>query len=298
MNDTEKLDEILARLCAQDGRRDLGGRVKYGPEGIAQRHLFGSVASPNAAQNQYATFDQAEGHREVCVAGGHGCARTYVVSLTGREIQRSSNDGSFAPLPLQAFDQLPAGAVLAPRSQLKFRISAQLHSGQRQFFADAGQSFEIQANCICIDWWAPSAFVEVTDRTLATISEQSGFVIDALLGASAAAIEDPIGMPSLTFTTHLVVTAGTQGVVQIPPFATDVTIYQAFTLGTASTMWTQWYGDPSVLAPAIEMGAMPFLPGLRKTQPEMVLPDATHLQSDIAADGADRLFTLRWTCRP
>lgn len=293
MSDTELLTEIRDAICALRDRRDgLGGRVYYGAEGIAQRHLFGSVASPNGDPSEYVDFTNFQSHRETCIAAGPSCARTYVVSLTGREIQRTTLELPLGPLPLDAFSNPPAGLQITPRSQLKFAISAQLHSGTRRFFADAGQSFEIQANRICIDWMGPPSIVEVTDQTRASIPSQEGLLVDALLGASAAAIEAPIGMPSFTFTTHLYVVAGTQGVVTIPPFATDVTIYQSLTLGTSSVAWTQLYGT------ALELGTIPFLPGRRKSEPEIVLPDATHLQSDVAADGADRWFTLRWTCRP
>jgi hypothetical protein len=298
MSTAEHNEDHEARICALEDRRTvLGGRAYFGAEGIAQRHLFGSVASPNSLPSQYAAFTQEVSARETCIAAGPNCARTYVVSLTGREIQRSLNDGSAAPLPLQAFSQVPAGAILVPRTQLKYAISAHLHSGTRRFFADSGQSFEIQANRICIDWLGPQSIVEVTDQTRAAIPNQSGFLIDVLLGASAAAIEDPIGNTSFTFTTHLFVPATEQGTVIIPPFATDVMIYQAALLGTASVMWTQWYGDPAVLAPAIEMAALPFIPGRRRTEQESVLPDATHLQSDLDPD-LDRWFALRWTIRP
>lgn len=273
-----------------------GGRVMYGSEGLAQRHLFGSVATPTPTAIDYQAFTQEQSHREVCIANSH-CARTWVVSLTGRELQRTASESILSPLPLTAFDRPPAGSSYAARTQLKFGISAQLDSGLRHFFADANQSFEVQANRVCISWLAPANFVEVTDTVVPPDRLRSGFVVDALLGASAAAIEAPLSNATFSYTTHMYVPLGTRVVQAIPPFACELTIYQSATLGNAAVMFEQLYGDPNIPITAIECGAIPFIVGQRRTQQEQLIADATHIRSDIEPN-ADRWFTLRWTIRP
>jgi hypothetical protein len=275
-----------------NGPHDLGGRIYYGCEGTAVRHLFGAVASPLAVPGNYLPFTQAVSFRETCIPGG--CARTFVVSLTGRELQRLGSEAVFLPLTLADFTTVPAGVTLTDRSQLKFRINAQLDSGTRRFVVDANQTFEVQANSVCIEWVAPANFVEVAGRPV--VPAIGGFVIDALLGCSAAAIEDPLGNTTCTFTSHLYVTAATRGIVTVPAFATDVTIYQAATLGASAVMWEQHYGNPTV-AGSLEAGAIPFILGQRRTEQEQVLPNVSHFRSDIDP-ASDRWFILRWTIRP
>ena len=272
----------------------LGGRVHLGCEGTAVRHLFGSVSTPIASVDDYLAFPLATSHRDGHLGGGCHHGRIYAVSLTGRDLIRVSDEIPIGALPISAFDLAPAGAVLTQRSQLKFQIDAYLDSGKRTFQADAGQTFHVEATRVQVSWLAPTNFVEVNDATASAAGTRTGMVLDSLMGASVAATESSVGDDEVVYTTHLFVPANTQPAIAIPPFADRVTIYQN-TGGAASVLWTQHYGDPAVAS--IEASTLPWIPGGRRTHPESVMHDATHLQPDLDPDNA-RFYTLRWSIRP
>jgi hypothetical protein len=273
------------------------GRVAPRISGVGQVHLFGSMGILLTGAD-YPEFTQTRSLNEACSpneSGCGGCARTWGVTLTGREIQRFSAETPLAPIGENDFDNPPAGSLSVPRSQLKFRITADLGwSGLRRFFADAGQSFEVHANRVCIEWFAPAAFQLAGQNLSAGLTPVTGFVVDARIGAEAAIVETAIGLRDVTFTTHLFVPATATGTLIVPAYAQEVTIYQTGA-GAAATQWMQTYG----IAPVgpIDIAAIPFIAGARKTEPQIVLPDATHFRTDIDAAN-DRFFTLRWTIRP
>lgn len=277
-----------------DTHDPLRGRVRFECEGTAVRHLFGSVATPTASQQDYQSVALSVSHRDGKVAGYRGEGRIYVVSLTGRDLIRVSDEVPIGALPLEAFDAPPAGAQVVQRSQLKFEISAYLDSGVRTFRADAGQSFHVEAVRVQASWLAPANFVEVYGANLAASGTRTGMVIDSQLGCSIAATESSVGDDEIVYTTHLYAPANTQPAAAIPAFADRVTIYQADT-GAASVLWTQHYGDPAIAS--LQACTLPWIGGARRTQPESVMHDATHLQPDLDVDN-DRFFTLRWSIRP
>lgn len=265
------------------------GRVQPFAAGMGVIRLFGSMG---ATVDVYPAFTKQVAMKNVC----EGCPRTWVVTLTGREIQRFSSETPLRALLLADFDNPPVGALSVPRTQLKFAISADLgFAGRRRFFVDAGQTFEVEASRICIDWLAPEIFLPVVDnQSSPPVTPLTGFVVDAMIGAEAAIVENAIGLTEATFTTHLAVAAGTAGNIIVPPYAQQVIVYQNPS-GAASTQWVQAYG----VAPVgpFDIGSLPFIPGERRTEQETLLPDATHLRTDIDPANA-RFFTMRWTIRP
>lgn len=235
------------------------------------------------------------------------CGHLFLISTTATEIQRSGQ-GNIGPLTAAAFqDNAPIPATASRtlnRTQLKCAITANVGSGRRRFFMDFAQSIELNAISVCVDWMAPANFVEPpvvltngTNVLPVPVRNGAALVVDAQIGIEVAELESSSGNASeCTFTTNLIVAADTQPTIPIPPFARAVTIFQT-TAGASSTMWTQWYGDPAVVGSAVQAGALPFIPAQRKTEPEIDLPNTTHLQTDLDALAA-RFYTLRWTIRP
>lgn len=290
------------------GCEDMGGRVARRGVFKGAMHLFGSV-SPNQelAQLGYLPIPEAGSGWWPKCPPSQICARTWLVSTTGDELQRSIPEAPQGPLHESLFlpqNALPAGVSRSiGRTQIKAVITANTGSGERRFFADVGQAIELQADTVSVDWMAPSdednVFVDVgmAGKRPTPAPTRAGIVIDARVGVEVAIIENPVGIFDVVFTNHLVVAQNTRGVIVVPPFARELTIYQAATLGAASVQWEMHYGDPVLLATTVEHGTIPFIPGLRKTEPGIELGDTTHLRTDLDAN-ANRFFTLRWTIRP
>lgn len=261
--------------------------------------LFGAVAPPPTPyQSTYLPAIGPVSKWDCCDCG------LWMLQCSVLEIQRQNDEGNISPLTPQAFSDpntLPAGAQLVRRSQLKLRVTAGVGTANRRFDMDVGQSLEINADKVCVDWLAPTNFYEVPTFPVGTLfpvpapPTRSGFVIDVWLGVSLVRLEEAVGDNEVTLTTHLFVPANTLGVIQVPPFATKVTVYQDPTLGASAGIWQMLYGDPVVVG-TIPHGAIPFIPGARKSEPDIDLADTTHLQTDL--DNADRFFTMRWTIRP
>lgn len=259
--------------------------------------LFGLVASPPTPyQSTYLPFIYGSEKWNAC-----GCG-LWTIQSTAIEAQREADEATaFSPLPnLAVFEpsMLPAGAVLTRRTQMKLRITAGFGAANRRFDIDAGQTLELNADRVCVQWLAPVNFYVVNDFTpgVAPPTRGPGFVLDEWLGVSLARMENSVGSNEATLTTHVFVPASTQVTIDVPPFAREVTVYQDPTLGTAAVQWTMLYGNPATLGNVIPHGTIPFLAGARKTVDGIVLPDTTHIQTDAAL--ADRFFTMRWTIRP
>ena len=231
-----------------------------------------------------------------------GCG-VWMLQSSVIEILRSAAEATIAPIgSVGAFGPgniLPAGATrVRGRSQVKLRVNAEASTINRQWDQDVGQTLEVNADSVCVEYLVPSNFVEITSTNQnSTTILRSGLVLDVWLSISLNRLESPIGIGdgTVTLTDNLQVPANTQGTIRIPPFAIAVTIYQT-TGGGASAAWTQWYGDPAVTAGSIAVGQLPFIAGARRTQQESVLPNATHLQTDM--DAANRAYILAWTIRP
>jgi hypothetical protein len=257
--------------------------------------LFGSIADP-ASPDGYFPIARIVGnwqpHGLDC-----GCG-LWMVQSSVVEILRSSEGSN--PLPLTSFGDgiaLPAGAVrVRGRSQVKLWVSAEVSTINRQWFQDVGQTIEVNADCVCLGYGVPNNFVEITPlNENSTTLIREGLVVDVWLSVAITRLEAPVGDNEVCFTNNLFVPANTQRSIAVPPFAREVTIYQT-TAGAASALWTQWYGDPLVVAGSVQAGALPWLAGQRRTEQESVIPDVTHLLTDM--DAADRFFTLRWVIRP
>lgn len=263
--------------------------------------LFGSVATPTPVVSSWITPTSTRGYWTSpcdCV----GCGATMITAAVVEILRNTDESPPLAPLEISDFadhNALPAGATrVRGRSQVKMRVSAELATTSRQFLMDVGQTIEVNAECVCVEFLVPNNFYEVFDGTGQRLDGQtvrSGLVLDVMLSVAIARIETGVGATEAIFTSNHFVLASTQPTIVIPPFARDVTIYQT-PAGSASAMWTQWYGDPAVTLGSIQAGVLPWRAGLRRTEQESVLPDATHLRPDV--DDADRFFTLRWSIRP
>jgi hypothetical protein len=274
----------------------LAGRARpYEGRGV---HLFGTLASPSSSTG---FLQPTKRIGRWAQRGAGDCCGLWMIETTIVEIIRGVSEIPLTPLPDIDFGNgvpLPTGAVrVRNRGQLKLVVNAEMAASDREFFMDTNQTLEVSASCICGEYFVPENFVDVTQFTaaeLAAVPAVTGLVVDAMLYVAFTRLEQSVGDRECTYTTHLHVPADTSGVIPIPPFATEVTIYQD-TQGAASAQWTQWIGDPSVGLP-LQIGTIPWVLGQRKTLEEIVLPDATHLQTDQDVD--QRFFTMRWTIRP
>lgn len=277
-----------------DGVPFLGRSVGIGSK---YAHLWGASATPAATQANLLNNVQGDIFVPVCDSPGG----LFQITTTAREFQRNSGEGNLLPLSDQAVGNPPAGTdPPTSRTQVAIRIIANDGTSQRQFDMDANQSICVVAHSVCVWWLAPldTRDVQNWNDTQRLTVRRTGFVFDAYIAAAVSRIEAPPGdNSSVLLTQYLVSAAGTTPSIPIPNYAKAVTIYQASTAGVSSVAWTQWLGDPNGAAGSIEIGALPFLPGLRKTQPNSELGHATHLRADIDPNTA-RLFTLVWTIRP
>lgn len=277
-----------------EGISDLGGRAA---ESCAQRraHLWGTVATDD--DSPWASFAipfiESETVLDDC---DHGL---WQVTTSVTEYLRSAGEGTLNPLQEQAINDPALGvpANFSQRSQIKLRLQCSDGVAKRQLDMDLNQSVMVVARKLCASWLFPAGTRDVTGlQTQGPAFALGGFVLDSFVGISFTRCEESLGTETAIFTTHLFVAQNTQGVARIPAYARSVTIYQAASIGNASVMWTQHYGNPTVAS--IEIGALPFIAGARKTQPEEIVPDAQFLRSDIDADPNGRFFTLVWSIRP
>lgn len=278
-------------------RHPLQGRLSLQGQRVS-RYLFGSLASPGAPPlpSQWLQPIVREGFWEKCNDCGAG---SWSICCTSIEILRSVE--SALPLGRTAVESgttLPAGAMLRRRTQLKIAVEASLESGSRLFFLDSNQTIQLNATDVCVSLYAPANLYEpIAPTNLAPsgqISERSGLVVDAIIGVTRARIEGTPGISTGILTSNTFVAANTRAVIQIPPFASSVVIYQT-SAGGAAGVFEMHYGDPTI--GSLEVGTIPFIAGARKTQPEILNPDATDIRTDLDA-ASDRFFAFRWTISP
>lgn len=199
-------------------------------------------------------------------------------------------------------DALPVGALrLQNRSQLKVRVGINRGTMQHRFLMDMNQQIELHAVSVAIDIVGPADLIEVTmDRSntggtsVPAAPTRAGLVLDALVGQTITRVEAPTGLREVTLTENVHVAANTQEVLEVPPYVTDLTVYQS-SIGAAETSWEMHYGDPTV--GSVEAGTIPFITGARKSEPLIEFPNVTHLRTGIDVDNG-RFFTMRWTIRP
>jgi len=280
--------------CETSARIFSGRSSVAGGKGL---HLWGAVAPITGLQSAY-------------VEAGAGfqifndCPKSpglWQITSAVAEYVRQSGEGSLLPLDETALTQTPVGVQPSHRrTQIQLRVNASDGTSGRMFDMDANQSITVVAQSVCVDWLGPPGTLDVQYFTAAQRAAVplTGMVVDSFLGVSLSRIEESPGENSTAvLTRHLYVPAATRGSIQIPPYAQEVTIYQAPTLGISSVMWTQTYGDPNGLSGSMAIGALPFIVGQRRTQQESTIPNASHLWTDIDPD-TDRFYTLSFTIRP
>lgn len=278
-------------------------------EPVASRifHLWGSI-SPGGDQSTYLDPTRSAPVANMCRGHDGG---VWQITTTAKEYRRLVEEGTALPLLDTAISDVPVGVdPFTRRTVVQLRVYASDGVDEREFEMDANQSITIVAQDVCAYWLGPRGEtaggaddntgmrdvlnLQGPERNL----PRSGMVIDAFLGVSVSRIEQPPGHNSeVLLTKHLFVPEGERGSIAIPAYANRVTIYQEPTLGSSSVMWTQTLGDPNGVSGFMTLAALPFIVGERKTEPEAILPNASHLWSDIDND-ADRFFTLVWTIRP
>lgn len=252
-------------------------------------HLWASFSAEN--HDTYADPVSGPQFFRDCADVGPG-----LFQITTTAVSYIRNVGEVPTLPVANIvnTQVPAGLNFTRRTQFQLRVFANDGVDIRQFDMDANQSLAIVAQDVCIDWLGPPGTQDVSVTAGTT---RVGLVQDCFLGAALSRIEGTPGANSTAILTrHLFVPADDQLSIEIPPYATEVTIYQEPTLGNSAVMWTQTAGDLNSAAGGLSMATLPFIPGQRRTQQQSILGNCTHLQSD--ADTEDRFFTLVWTIRP
>lgn len=285
-------DQIDQRTIDQLGV--LGGRSSI----VASRgfHLWGSI-EPGAQWTSWANpVLGGDLFRPCGLPGG-----LFQVSATASEYRRVNRLVGLLPLAEEAITQTPPGVTPATaRTVMQLACMANDGVDTRMWFMDANQSVVVCAQNVCVRWMGPPDTRDVSNLPTATREtlRRFGLCIDSFLGVSVTRIEGTPGSNSeCCFTNYLSVAANTRGVIEIPPYAQRLTIYQEPTQGTASVAWTFTLGDPNGVSGFEATGALPFIAGLRRTQQESVVGNSSHLWTDTDPDFA-RFFTLRWTIRP
>ena len=276
-------------------------------------HLWGSVAPGGTVATWLDPPLSSEPvESQIFNVCSDAAAGLWQITSTAVEYRRNVSETPTLPLPDSAIRQIPAGiAPYTKRTVMGLRVWANDGADLRQFDMDANQSVAIVAQSVCIAWTGPrntvgtdiANTVEILGmpdpmRERAPIGTRTGMVIDAFLGVSLSRIEQQPGDNSVVLCTrHLFVASGTRGSIEIPPYADEVTIYQEPTLGASSVMWTQTLGDPNGGSGSIALASLPFILGERRTDQESILPNVSHLQTDLDNTG-NRFFTLVFRCRP
>lgn len=279
---------------------DFSGRAAV----VQQRgfHLWGSIAPDGTVATYTDPTEEGQVAKDCREADGGA----WQITTTAREYRRLVTEGTALPLPDTAFSQIPPGVdPFTRRTVVQLRVFASGGSGLREFEMDANQSIVIVAQDVCVKWLGPDGPGGTPMRDVQNLGAvernlpRTGLVIDAFLNVALERIEtDPGSNSEALLTKHLFVPEGERGSIAIPAYAREVTIYQEPTLGTSSVMWTQTLGDPNGIVPSfLTLASLPFIVGERKTEPEAILPNASHLWSDIDND-ADRFFTLVFLVRP
>lgn len=286
-----------AATCDESAPQPLGARSYAVGRGV---HYWGSIAPDPASQETY--VDPIDLGNQVF----HPCTfppGLWQVTTTAVEYRRLIDEGTALPLDEPAYSQTPPGVEPATRRTVfQLQVTADDGVDKRVFECDANQSFTIVAQSVCMGWMGPTGAINVQylNATQRALFPRSGMVIDAFLGASLSRIEASPGSNSeIILTKHLWVPAATRASIAIPAYARGVTIYQEPTLGSASVMWTQTLGDPNGVSGSMTIASLPFIAGARRTQQESVLPNTTHLWTDITPEiDGNRFFTLRFVIRP
>lgn len=271
---------------------DLNGRSYAVGKGT---HLWGSISPTEPSPENWVDPSGGTQIFHNCLPSGG----LFQITTTAVEYRREG-EGNLFPLPDGALTITPPGIEPATRrTVMQLKVVADDGVDRRVFEMDANQSVTIVAQNVCVDWMGPAGTVNVQGMGDAqrALLPRTGLVIDSFLGISVSRIETPAGSNSTCLLTkHLFVPQNTQRVIEIPSYAQAVTIFQQPLIGAASVSWTQWVGNPAGISGAIAVAALPFQPGLRKTQLEPI-GNASYLQTDLDNTG-DRFFSLVFVIRP
>lgn len=283
-------EQIPSAIVLPAGALLMGGRLQ---QLVAHGfHLWGQYATD--AEDVPASWLQPTAEIPI----GRPCMDMpglFQICTSVHEYRRVDRQNPLLPLPDTAWSVVPPGvAPYTSRTMLKVRVMAVDGVDQRFFWMDANASVAVQADTCCAWIVAPTGTRDVQSL----VGEQrnlplDGLAFDSFIGASISRIENtPGNNSSVPYTQQVYVPRETQLAFEVPPYAQDLTIYQALQ-GNPSTTWEWMLGTGGAF---VGLGAVPFDGGTRRTPPSEV-PACTHLQSDIDLD-TDRFFTLRWTIRP
>lgn len=271
----------------EEHQQVLGGRgqLRCSP---MNRHTFSATFSNAEGPPVLNPIGQHQGFQELSMRTHD--PRTYCIKSAGYDILRSSILGVL-PLRLSELQNLPAGAVLALKSQIKMAIRLWDYVDRQPILIDWGQEVEVLCETLQIGINGPDNLIYVppdNDRAFFDAqpgSVRTGSVVDSVLDISVWAVEETRNLNRAILTTNHIIAATTNPVIQVPTNAIAVTGYQS-ALGAATASWQMFYGTLNAV------GSIPWV--ARKTvDDEIPLPNVSHLQPDIDPVN-NRTFTLSW----
>jgi hypothetical protein len=191
-----------------------------------------------------------------------------------------------------------AARAYSGRSYLHARVRWEGSGTSGTFDMDLGGSpIELYAKHVKVNIIAPANHVEIFEG-IGAPALAGPWTLQCLTDAhlEIVPIESARGDKVTTLTTRQEAAANTQIGFEIPAYAKRVTLYQA-AAGAASPQWTFELGAFGAANASIDIGQLPFIAGLRRTNQIDVVPGATYIMSDVDVANA-RLFTAVWEIEP
>ncbi len=216
----------------------------------------------------------------------------FRVSTWGVEVQRSNVNGGLSNL--DAATILATGVQGRSRVGFQILVSDHVSPATRRYEIDAGQSLNLTASAVTVKAILPGVSVVIPPGTAAgTAAAVLNEVYDAVAGAKILRVEEDQSTNEALRTRYLTVLANTAGIMQVPPGAREVSIYQT-AAGVASPLW-QMRAGPG--AAGLIVGVLPWIGATRRTEQQTLLPNVTELVTDIDV-GNGRNFVAVFTIRP
>jgi len=231
--------------------------------------------------------------------------RLWAIRTFANETLQSTGAGGAAPawgsliLPVLTVAQnCGVARAYSGRSWLHARVRWEAPGTHGTFDMDLGGSpIEIYANSVKVNIIVPAFHQEILEGVINpwiagawSLSARTDAFLEIL------PIEGSRGDSKTTLTMRQEAAANTQIGFEIPAYAKAVTIYQAGA-GAASVAWTFELGAFGGANSSIEVGTIPFIAGVRRTDQVEIVPGATYIMSDIDVANA-RLFTAVWEIEP
>lgn len=230
------------------------------------------------------------------VRASWGCDRLWYLSATSESTLGGNNANGGAPPPSSTpwGGTAPAGQALTRTSLLSLRVIASGSRGAVIFDMDpTGPPIELVAEHVNAWILAPLNSQEITKETpTPTIVGAVGNT--ERVTVSIDAIRTSKGAYVTRSTVPIRVDAHAQGQIIVPPYSREVTIYQD-NLGGAALEWEQYFGRPG--GPGVLAGPIPFMAGLRKSEPAILSPMVTLIASDVDPANA-RFFSAVFQIKP